>query len=91
MNLNGVQPNSYQLPNDEVVSVYEFASEENRDAGNKHFEESTQLLSSHAPIVYQAGNYLVLYYSSFDSKARTPELNETTYGAKIEKALKNIK
>ncbi|QQZ60479.1 hypothetical protein JI735_28950 [Paenibacillus sonchi] len=90
MNLEGIQPSSYQLPNEEIISVYEFDSTEERDAGKKHFDESTQLLSSHAPIVYQAGNYLVFYYSSVASKFRTPEINETTYGAKIEKALKSI-
>lgn len=64
--------------------------EENRDIGKKHFEESIQLLSSQAPIVYQSGKYLVIYYGHVDSKTRTPKLNETKFGEKIEKALKSI-
>ncbi|ULO05970.1 hypothetical protein H1230_23420 [Paenibacillus sp. 19GGS1-52] len=77
-NLDGVQPVSYKLNNDEIIRVYDFGSEENRDIGKKHFEESIQLLSSHAPIVYQSGKYLVLYYSHVDSKTQTPKLNETS-------------
>jgi outer membrane murein-binding lipoprotein Lpp len=89
-NLDGVQPASYKLNNDEIIRVYDFGSEEKRDIGKKHFEESIQLLSSHAPIVYQSGKYLVLYYSHVDSKTRTPNVNETKYGEKIEKSLNSI-
>lgn len=89
-NLDGVQPVSYKLNNDEIIRIYEFGSEENRDIGKKHFEESILLLSSHAPIVYQSGKYLVLYYSHVDSKTRTPKPNETKFGEKIEIALKSI-
>ncbi|OKP91084.1 hypothetical protein A3844_04405 [Paenibacillus helianthi] len=89
-NLDGIQPVSYKLNNEEIIRVYDFGSEEKREIGKKFFEESIQLLSSHAPIVYQSGKYLVLYYSHVDSKTRTPKLNETKYGEKIEKALKSI-
>lgn len=89
-NLDGIQPVSYKLNNEEIIRVYDFGSEEKQEIGKKHFEESIQLLSSHAPIVYQSGKYLVLYYSHVDSKTRTPKLNETKYGEKIEKALKSI-
>lgn len=89
-NIDAVQPVSYKLSNDEIIRIYDFESEENRDIGKKHFEESIQHLSSHSPIVYQSGKYLVLYYSNTDSKTRTPKLNETKFGEKIEKALISI-
>jgi hypothetical protein len=88
--LDGVQPVSYKLNNDEIIEVYDFGSEDQRDISKKHFEESIQLLSSHAPIVYPSGQYLVLYYSHVDSEARTPKLNETEYGVRIEKALEGL-
>jgi hypothetical protein len=88
--LDGIQPISYKLVNNEFIRVYDFGSIEKRDLGNKHFEEKTQLLSSHAPIVYQSGNYLVLYYSNVNSTTRTPKLTETNYGEKIQKALNSI-
>ncbi|MEC0176536.1 hypothetical protein P4H83_16815 [Paenibacillus favisporus] len=90
MNLNGIQPVSYKLTNDEIINVYDFGSEGKREVGKKLFEDSIQLLSSHAPIIYESGKYLVLYYSHADSKTWTPQLSETKYGKKIEKALKNI-
>ncbi|WP_261300511.1 membrane lipoprotein lipid attachment site-containing protein [Paenibacillus andongensis] len=88
--LDGIQPISYELVNNEFIRVYDFGSKEKRDLGNKHFEEKIQLLSSHAPIVYQSGNYLVLYYSNVNSTSRTPKLTETKYGEKIQKALNII-
>ena len=88
--LEGVQPISYKLSNEEIIRVYDFGSEEKQKAGKEHFEESIQLLSSHAPIIYPSGDYLVLYYSLADSKTQTPKLNETVFGVKIEKALKRI-
>jgi hypothetical protein len=88
--LDGIQPVSYKLSNDEIIRVYDFGSEEKRDIGKKHIEESIQLLSSHAPIIYLSGKYLVLYYSNVDSKTQTPKLNETKYGEKINKALKSV-
>lgn len=88
--LEGIQPVSYKLSNEEIIKVYDFGSEEQRKNGVKQFEESIQLLSSHAPIIYQSGNYLVLYYSLVDSKTRTPKLNETEFGVKIQKALNSI-
>lgn len=90
MDLEGEQPESYKLANGEVIVVYEFDSEAKREAGKKEFEKRTLLLSTHAPIVYQAGNYLALYYSTVDSNNRTPELKETKYGVKIEKSLQSI-
>ncbi|SFM28287.1 hypothetical protein SAMN03159341_12413 [Paenibacillus sp. 1_12] len=88
--IDGIQPISYKLDNKEYIRVYEFGSKEKRDLGNKHFEEKIQLLSSHAPIVYQSGYYLVLYYSNANSTTRTPKLTETNYGEKIQKALISI-
>ncbi|MEK4042865.1 hypothetical protein NSU18_04320 [Paenibacillus sp. FSL H8-0048] len=88
--LEGIKPVSYKLSNKEIIEVYDFGSEEKREAGKKQFEESIQLLSSHAPIIYQSGNYLVLYYSLVDSKTQTPKLNETEFGVKIEKALNSM-
>ncbi len=88
--LDGIQPISYKLGNNEFIRVYDFGSKEKRDLGNKHFEEKTQLLSSHTPIIYQSGNSLVLYYSNVNSTSRTPKLIETNYGEKIQKALNNI-
>lgn len=89
--LDGIQPISYKLNNDEVIRVYEFGTVEKRDIGRKHFEEKTQLLSSHAPIIYEYGNYLVFYHSDVNSATRTPKLIETTYGEKIQKALESLK
>lgn len=88
--LEGIQPVSYKLSNEEIIKVYDYGSEEQRKNGVKQFEESIQLLSSHAPIIYQSGNYFVLYYSLADSKTQTPKLNETEYGVKIQKALNSI-
>lgn len=88
--INGVQPVSYKLNNDEIISVYDFGSEEMRDIGKVHFEESIQLRSSHQPIIYQSGKYLVLYYSHVNSKTRTPKLSETKFGEKIEIVLRSI-
>lgn len=88
--LEGIKPVSYKLSNEEIIKVYVFGSEEERESGTKHFEESIQLLSSHAPIIYQSGDYLVLYYSLADSKTQTPKLNETEFGVKIEKALNSM-
>lgn len=88
--LEGIKPVSYKLSNEEIIKVYVFGSEKERENGTKHFEESIQLLSSHAPIVYQSGTYLVLYYALVDSKTRTPKLNETEFGVKIEKALNSM-
>jgi hypothetical protein len=88
--LDGIQPISYKLDNNEFIRVYDFDSKEKRDLGNKHFEEKIQPLSSHAPIVYKSGNYLVLYYSNVNSTTRTPKLTETNYGEKIQKALISI-
>ncbi|MBP2111079.1 hypothetical protein [Paenibacillus silagei] len=88
--LEGIKPVSYKLSNEEIIKVYAFGSEEQRESGLKHFEESIQLLSSHAPIVYQSGKYIVLYYALVDSKTRTPKLNEIEFGVKIEKALNSM-
>lgn len=88
--IDGIPSVSYKLNNDEIIRVYDFGSEEKRDIGKEHFEESISLLSSHAPIVYQSGKYLVLYYSQVDSNTRTPKLNETMCGEKIEKALNSL-
>lgn len=89
--LNGIKPVRYKLDNTlETIIVYDFGSKENRELGQKHFQESQQLLSSHAPIVYKAQNYLILYYSGVDSKTQTPKLTETVYGEKLQKAFNRI-
>lgn len=79
------------MRNGRGISVYDFFSEEKRGSGSKHFEESIRHLSSHEPIVYQARNYLILYYSGTDSKTRTLQLTETAYGVKLELALKSMR
>lgn len=89
--LDGITPVRYKLDNTlETIMVYDFGSKEKRELGQKHFQEQQQLLSSHAPIVYKAQNYLILYYSDADSKTLTPKLAETEYGAKLQKAFKRI-
>lgn len=70
--LEGIKPVSYKLSNEEIIKVYAFGSEEKQESGLKHFEESIQLLSSHAPIVYQSGKYLILYYPSSIQKLEHP-------------------
>lgn len=88
--LNDIVPISYQLENGEVIKVYQFVSEDQRELGQQQFQENQQLLSSHSPIMYDAKNFLVLYYSNVNSATQTPELSETTYGKQIEKAIKQI-
>lgn len=89
--LDGITPVRYKLENTlETIVVYDFGSKEKRELGQKHFQERQQLFSSHAPIVYKTQNYLVLYYSGFDSKTQTPKLAETEYGEKLQKAFKRI-
>lgn len=89
--LDGIKPTGYQLDNTvENIMVYDFGSKEKRELGQNRFQERQQLLSSHAPIVYYANNYLILYYSDVDSKTQTPKLTETKYGEKLQKAFNRI-
>lgn len=88
--LDGIMPVSYKLDNDEILIVYDFGSTEKEELGQKQFQEHQQKLSSHAPIVYQASQYLILYYSNVDSTTQTAKLSETMYGEKIKKAIKHI-
>jgi hypothetical protein len=89
--LDGIKPARYQLDNTvETIMIYEFGSKEKLELGLKHFQERQQLLSSHAPIIYKAKNYLILYYSDVDSKTQTPKLTETNYGEKLQKVFKRI-
>lgn len=88
--IDGVQPKSYDLTGGEVVRVYDFGTDAKRDEGKKRFEDSIALSSTHAPLIYEAGNYLVLYYSNAVSESRTPKVNETKYGEKIENVLNSI-
>jgi hypothetical protein len=89
--LDNIEPISYKLDNNEIIRVYDFGSKEKRELGNTHFQEHQQVLSSHAPIVYQPSNFLVLYYSNANSTTQTPKLTETKYGEKIKKAINSIK
>lgn len=85
--LDGIKPIIYKLDNTmETIMVYDFGSDEKRELGEKHFQERQQLLSSHAPIVYELKNYLILYYSDVVSNTSTPKLTETKYGEKLQKA-----
>jgi hypothetical protein len=89
--LDGIKPIRYKLDNTlETIMVYDFGSKEKRDLGQKHFQERQQLLSSHAPIVYIAQNYLVLYNRSVNSKTQTPKLTETEYGEKLQKVFNRM-
>ncbi|RCW40526.1 hypothetical protein [Paenibacillus prosopidis] len=89
--LDGITPVRYILDNTlETIMVYDFDTKEKRELGQKQFQERQQLLSSQAPIVYKAQNYLILYYSDVDSKTQTPKLAETEYGEKLQKAFKRI-
>jgi hypothetical protein len=88
--LDDIKPLSYKLDNNEIIRVYDFGSKEKRELGNKHFQEHQQVLSSHAPIVYQPSNFLVLYCSNANSTTQTPKLTETKYGEKMKKALNSI-
>jgi hypothetical protein len=88
--LDNIKPLSYKLDNNEIIRIYDFGSKEKLELGNKHFQEHQQILSSHAPIVYQPSNYLVLYYSNANSTTITPKLTETKYGEKIQKASNSI-
>lgn len=89
--LDGIKPTRYQLDNTaETILVYDFGSKEKLEIGQKHFQERQQLLSSHAPIVYKAKSYIILYYSDVDSKTQTPKLTETKYGDKLQKAFNRI-
>jgi hypothetical protein len=89
--LDGIKPARYQLDNTvETIMVYDFGSKEKQELGQKHFQERQQFLSSHAPIVYKAKNYLILYYSDVNSKTQTPKLTETKYGEKLQKVFNRI-
>jgi hypothetical protein len=88
--LDGIKPVSYKLDNNEIIIIYDFGSTEKQELGQKHFQEHQQILSSHAPIVYQASKYLILYYSNVNSTTQTPKLSETKFGEKIKKAIKRI-
>ncbi|MFC5703589.1 hypothetical protein ACFPVX_20075 [Cohnella faecalis] len=88
--LDGIKSLSYNFDNNEIIRVYDFGSKEKRELGNKHFQEHQQILSSHAPIVYQTSSYLVLYYSNANLTTATPKLTETKYGERIQKAINSI-
>jgi hypothetical protein len=89
--LDGVKPRRFKLDNEEMIHVYSFSSAEKQKLGFKQFQEHQQLLSSHAPIVYQANPYLILYYNNADSKTQTAQISETKYGEKIQRAINQIK
>lgn len=88
--LNSIKSTSYKLDNDEILIIYDFGSVEKREQGLKLFQEHQQILSSHAPIVYQTAQSLTLYYSKVASNTQTPKHNETKYGEDIQKALKSM-
>jgi len=88
--LDGILPISYQLDNEEVIRIFEFDPADQRKLGQEHFTKNQQVLSSHAPIIYQTHQYLVLYYSNVDTLTQTPELSETTYGIQIDNVIKKI-
>ncbi|OAB37052.1 hypothetical protein PMSD_09615 [Paenibacillus macquariensis subsp. defensor] len=88
--LDGILPLSYQLDNEEVIRIFEFDSTDQRELGQEHFTKNQQILSSHAPIIYQTHQYLVLYYSNVDTLTQTPGLSESTYGIQIDNVIKKI-
>ncbi|KGE20758.1 hypothetical protein [Paenibacillus wynnii] len=89
--MDDIKPLSYTLDNNDILRVYDFGTEETRELGYKHFYERQQSLSSHAPIIFQPGNFLVLYYSNASPTTQTPKLSETKYGAQIKKGLTSLK
>ncbi|MDQ0196723.1 hypothetical protein [Paenibacillus wynnii] len=89
--IDDIKPLVYKLDNNDTLRVYDFGSEEKQELGYKHFYEQQQMLSSHAPIIFQQRNFLVLYYSNANSKTQTPKLSETKYGDKIKKGLNSLK
>ncbi len=85
--LNGTEPEAYRLDNEEWIAVYDFGSERKMELGYQRFREHQQVLSSHAPLVYKAAPYLVLYYYNASSATQTAKPSETKYGEKIQKAV----
>jgi molybdopterin-biosynthesis enzyme MoeA-like protein len=89
--LAGITPMGYKLDDTvEAILVYDFGSEEKRVLGEKQFQERQKFLSSYGPIVYKFEHYLILYYSDVASRTPTPELAETKYGEKLQKAINRI-
>ncbi|WP_146767177.1 hypothetical protein [Paenibacillus sp. YN15] len=90
--MEGVIPESYFLENGDEIKAYHFLTEEARMLGVKQFQQHQLLFSSHAPLLFQAGNDLVLYYSkdSGKSSTQTPNINETKYGNGIKKAVDKL-
>lgn len=91
LKLQGVEPLNYKLENGEVVTVYAFDSAAQREDGYQDYLKHQQFQSSHAPIVFETGSFLVLYVNKADSSAQTAEVSETQYGEKIGQAVKRIK
>lgn len=91
LELQGVNPLDYKLDNGEIVSVYAFDSAAKREAGYQDFLKHQQIQSSHAPIVFEAGSFLVTYRNNVNSSTQTAKLSDTQYGEKIRQAVLRVK
>lgn len=57
----------------------------------KKNQDNQKLLSSHAPKVYHANEYLMLYYYTVSTNAQKPEFTETKFGETLQNAVDRMK
>ncbi|OMF36851.1 hypothetical protein BK133_07960 [Paenibacillus sp. FSL H8-0548] len=66
--LNGVTPETYEINNDQLISIYVYSSSKEAKEGEKGFKDSTATADVVQHSVYVIGNVLLFYVADRDFK-----------------------